>query len=205
MAGTTWNPADLLNVTLSNGNLRVTTTGSGNNGVRTIDLHSAGQYYYEFICTTWGPSTAVGFATAAANLSTLNTTSTGACYVAKSVGTIAFNGSNTGVALGARANGDIIGVALDVTGRQVWFRVSPSGNWNGNAAFSPGGSGGINISAISPPFYGLFCANGNSLVVTANFGDSAFTGAVPSGYTAGFPAGGDVVAGTAQARALILA
>src|SRR4249919_981653 len=198
MAGTTFNTADRLNVTLTNGNLTATTTGSGNNGVRTIDNHTAGRYYFEFTCTTWGPATAVGFANAAASLSTVNTTSTAACYVIKSVGNISFNGSISGIALGARANGDIIGVALDTTAALAWFRVCPAGNWNGNAGFGPGGSGGINISAISTPLYGLFCGNGNSLVVTANFGDTAFTGAVPSGFTAGFPAGADVIPGGTQ-------
>lgn len=198
MAGTTFNPSDKLQVTLSNVNLTATTTGSGNNGVRTIDSHTVGQYYFEFTCTTWGSASAVGFATAAATLSTVNTTSTSACYVSKSVGNISFNGSGSGVSLGARANGDKIGVALDLTNSLAWFRVAPSGNWNGNASFGPGGSGGIAIGAISTPVFGLFCANGNSIVVTANFGDSAFTGAVPSGYTSGFPSGPDVGGGRAS-------
>jgi hypothetical protein len=38
--------------------------------------------------------------------------------------------------------------------------------------------------------------------VTANFGDTAFSGAVPSGFNAGFPAS---VAAQAQARVMVLA
>ena len=91
--------------------------------------------------------------------------------------------------------GNIIGIALDRTARLIWFRLCPSGNWNGNASANPAtGVGGLTlntIAAASPLFstYALagFVASGD--VVTANFGDTAFSGVVPSTFTSGFTAG----------------
>jgi hypothetical protein len=95
--------------------------------------------------------------------------------------------------LGARANGDVIGVAVDFTRGIIWYRVAPSGSWNGSGADPATGQGGIMIGTITSvllPLYGLFCVNTNvAQTVTANFGDSAFIGAVPSGFTGGFTAG----------------
>jgi hypothetical protein len=198
---TTWNPADLLNVTLSGTNsLTATRSGSGGGGVRTLFSTNTGKYYFEYTCTTWSGSVGVGIANATANLATVGNTPTNACIASPSG--IIYMGSTTGFTLGARANGDIIGVAIDLGGRLIWLRVAPSGNWNGNATHNPGtGAGGINLTAISTgttPMFGLFGHNSIVSAITANFGDTAFSGAVPSGFAAGFPAPVTATAGPRQ-------
>jgi hypothetical protein len=102
------------------------------------------------------------------------------------------------------ANGDVIGIAVDLTAQLVWFRICPSGTWNGSGTANPAtGVGGISISSISTgllfPMYTVGASVGNN--VTANFGASAFSGALPSGFTSGWlGAGQPAMAGYLAAR-----
>lgn len=190
MANTTWNPSDLSGVALSDGNLTAKPTSSLGAGVRAVDRQRSGKYYWEVTATAWNAAQdqiGVGISSAPLN----SATPAGTCLLQKG-GTIFVSNVTTGVTLGARAAGDIIGIALDCDGRQIWFRVAPSGNWNGNAGFAPGGTGGISllsafgIANIYPELN--FISGASSCTFTANFGDTAFSGTVPSGYTSGFPA-----------------
>jgi hypothetical protein len=212
MANTTWSTTDRVNATLSGtNNLTVTTTAGG--GARTIDRQGAGKYYFEYTCTTVAVSCAVGVGNGIAVIAGINVTPVGTAAVGLTSGVIAVNNANTGSSLGARASGDIIGVALDDDNKLIWFRVAPSGNWNGSGTANPAtGVGGLSIAAISLdsrllPLCGWFAAVGSGDVITANFGDSAFTGAVPSGFTSGFPTGSPplVAAVPAIARETLLA
>jgi hypothetical protein len=64
-------------------------------------------------------------------------------------------------------------------------------------------SGGLDISAIiGTGIYALMAHNAQAPVITANFGGSAFVGAVPSGFIAGL---GTPAGAAAQARAIVLA
>jgi hypothetical protein len=192
MTNTTWSSTDKLNCTLGGTN-NLTVSGVTNaGGARTLDGLASGKFYFEYTCTTWTTNCGVGVANGLAVLSSVASQPVNAAFVQGASGNIWVNNANTGVTLGARANGDIIGVALDLTNNLIWFRASPSGNWNGNAGYAPGGTGGISIAAIKTysPMFGLFCVNNNAAqTITANFGDTAFSGAVPAGFTSGFTAG----------------
>jgi hypothetical protein len=115
------------------------------------------------------------------------------------------NGSTAGTSLGSlSANGTTVGVALDLNNRKVWFRKAPSGDWNNNSTHNPAtGVGGITIpTGTMVPFVtfgGAGGAAGN--VMTANFGASAFVGAVPSGFAAGWTAAAADVIGPSSAVA----
>jgi len=53
--------------------------------------------------------------------------------------------------LGLLAAGAVVGVAVDFVSDLIWFRVAPSGNWNGSIAADPAtGAGGFSINALSP-------------------------------------------------------
>jgi hypothetical protein len=130
-----------------------------------------------------------GYGLASINFSSFGSgNTTGATTVAKA-GNINVNNANpTGnPSLGVRANGDIIGVAIDIAAKLIWFRVAPSGNWNGSGTANPvTGTGGVDITSIvTGPLYPIEGINGVG-AITANFGASAFTGAVPSGFVSGF-------------------
>lgn len=186
MANTTWNPADLLNVTLSGGNLIATASGAG--GARSKEAVSSGKYFWEHTYTTINTnSIANGVALSTASLST---PSAGTSTILRINGNININGSYSGSTLGIISSGAAIDVAVDFAAKLIWYRIAPAGNWNGSGTANPAtGAGGLSIAAIATgPLYALF-SGGTSDKITANFGDSAFSGAVPSGFTAGFPAG----------------
>jgi hypothetical protein len=107
-------------------------------------------------------------------------------------GAIWSNNANSGRSLGTLASGDIIGVACDFDNDKVWFRKAPSGNWNGQVIGSqdPANNiGGVSISSYSATTLGpVVCFSGTSSeIFTANFGLSAFSGTVPTGFASGWP------------------
>jgi len=196
MANTTWNPADATsNIQFSGGNLTVTCdiAGATNGQVRATDRQITGKFYWEVKVTVWqdpnltGPGFSRGPGTL--NLSTATMAQTGVCQVIK-LGTIYLNGLPSGFSLGVRAANDTISIAVDGTARLAWFRVAPSGNWNGSATANPAtGTGGVNIASIGGggiPYYPFACLYGTGDSATANFGDAAFVGTVPAGFTSGF-------------------
>jgi hypothetical protein len=175
MANTTWSTTDKsAGITLSNANL--TATGTAAQSLRAIDRQALGKFYFELTMNTSNISPYVGLIDPSVMVN-VN-------------GTIFVNSLSTGIQLGVRASGDIFGIAVDLTNRLAWFRVAPSGNWNANAAYSPAtGTGGVAFTGgIGLPMYpwAYFNTAGN---IVANFGGSAFTGAVPAGFTSGFTAG----------------
>ena len=200
MPNTTWNPADKTNCTLTGSNL-VATTAAGGGGVRGVDAKTAGKFYVEYTYTTLNTnSIAAGIALFTTNLATL---ATGAAYAIRLNGNISVNNSLSGSTLGAISAAAVIGVAVDFTAQLVWFRKAPSGSWNGSGSADPAtGVGGVSISAIAGSLFPVM-GGSTSDSITANFGDTAFTGTVPSGFTAGFPAGGGAAA--AQACVMVLA
>jgi hypothetical protein len=203
VAGTSWSTTDRLNCTVSGaGNLTVTAfTAQG--AVRTIDKHSTGKYYFEYTCTTWPTQLGVGVANASAILGSLGSTGVNASLININ-GAVIVNNTTPQATLGSRGNGNIIGIALDLPSLLIWYRVAPAGNWNGIGTANPATpAGGVSISAIASalPLFGVCGTNTTSSPsVTANFGDSVFSGAVPAGFTVGFPAGADVVPVTAGPR-----
>lgn len=205
MANVTWDPAALVNgATLSGGNLTISGSGAGNNGGRATGNQSNGKFYIEFTYT-WSSASydyGGGFTTGAAAISPnptpgVNLDQSAVIYV---------NGSAVGNLGSGLTTGTIAGAALDLSNSLVWFRRGPAANWNNSGTANPAtGTGGISIPGSTTwfPFAGFTGIFGGQSL-TANFGDSAFNGAVPSGFTAGWPstAGGG---GAAQARVLVMA
>jgi hypothetical protein len=193
------NPATVASVTLSGGNLVATNTGttSTNQGAH-VDAGSgktSGKYYFEITMTTvsgGGGNLGIGLGTTASTYSGMggNATTGDMLFVA---GSLWANGSSLGLALGARINGNVIGVAVDLDNRKIWFKSVGSSPTVWNA--SSGGSndpatnvGGITIPAGTMAPFCTFGGGGGvaSQVFTANFGVAAFTGTVPSGFTSGW-------------------
>jgi hypothetical protein len=181
--------------TLSGGNLTYTHT-TGNGLARSTAQKNSGKWYYEITAvsgiTTGGSNSCVAVIKSAATDSDviLSGLSGGIVFKGSAIFANDVNTSlniNTGI-----ADGDIIGVAVDLDNDKVWFRRSPSGNWNGQAIGSQnpvGNVGGGSLSNYSAttmaPAAGFDNTGG---VWTANFGASAFTGTVPSGFTSGWTA-----------------
>jgi hypothetical protein len=185
-----WNQLDLsATVTLSGGNLTAS-FGAGGSGVRSTMSVSSGKYYWEF---AFGPSlqsnTVCGLATAAASLTGIPTTAAGSAIINGS-GTVNINGTQQGATglLGGFGSGGIACFAFDATAQLIWVRNGAAGNWNGSGTANPAtGTGGFSTAALTGSLFAYAGATTSSTAVTANFGASAFTGAVPSGFASGIP------------------
>jgi hypothetical protein len=195
----TWDAATVTAVTLSGGGLVATNTGttSTDQGVKVIAASgkTTGKYYFEVTCTLVdplginGPNRSIGIGTTGSTYTGMGNSATTGCAVYIS-GNIWVSGSNTSTNIGGLSTGVTVGVAADITGRLAWFRSSLSSNWNGSGSNSPGGAGGKVIPAGTIIPFCTFGGSGGTVgqVFTANFGASAFVGAVPAGFTSGWPA-----------------
>jgi len=212
MANTTWNPADKASqLTLSGGNLTAAANvASASGGVRTVASLTGVKLYFEVTLTSLGGGAVYpGIATGTASV-TSSPGGAGTVAVQSSSGNILVNGGASGVSLAAVTAGQIICAAVDLIGNMIWFRKTAAGNWNNNASNNPTtGVGGISISSVfgaTPAFgYSAFQVVANGTAFTANFGDSAFSGAVPSGYIAGFPTVAPPAVTSGQASVMVMA
>ena len=203
MANTQFNNADKSsNITLSGTPLVVATqTGTGLlGGARAVDRQLTGKFYWEGTFTTApGINTSIGLGTIAAPFnSPTQSVSSSTVYslgIASGVsGSVYRAGATVVTGLGAFSGvaGTLICIAADLTLTvpAAWFRVGAAGNWNGNAANNPAtGVGGIPLWGKGFPIYPMVWSGGQNDALTANFGDAAFTGAVPAGFTSGFTSG----------------
>ena len=183
----TWSTTDKVNTNLTNGNLTATGSAAAGSG-RASPGNSTGKFYWEFTFVNVSQtSTAAGFGSTGASLP-INVTAAGGTGLGGG-GAITVNGTNL-ASVSVRSNGDIIGVAIDLTGNLIWYRVAPAGLWNASGAANPAtGVGGFSISALTKPLVPTFyLSNAVGQAITANFGASAFSGAVPAGFTSGWPA-----------------
>jgi len=176
------------NVTLSNGNLTATHSNTtSNSGVRSASQQSSGKYYFEVTATqTTGTADCVGVITAAGTYTNLVTNGSN-CGVQYRTGAIWSNNVNSTLSGSNIANGNIVGVAVDLDNDKIWFQQFFG--WNGLALTSEDpatNTGGVSISSfsgttLSPAVGFAATASGN---FTANFGATTFKGNVPAGFSA---------------------
>jgi hypothetical protein len=190
----TWDVATASNITFSGGNLVTTSAGGGSDHgahVAAASGKTSGKYYFEVTVTTYagGADSGMGIGTPTSTYAGIGGSATVGDLVYIVSGGVWANGSNIGaIGFGNISAGKVVGIAVDMDNRKIWFRLAPSGNWNSNAAYDPVANiGGVTIPSGTMVPFCVFNASGN--VFTANFGASSFSGAVPSGFTAGWPAG----------------
>ena len=143
----TWNPLDKnASTSLSDGNLYLTPSASSSS--RATFGVSSGLWYYE--CTVGSVSTNTiifGYADSLHPTNTYpgtNTTGFGVSYYGYN-GSVIINYSSVAT-LSAATQGDIIGVAVDLTNDKIWF--SKNGTWMGTGTQDPNtNQGGIDISS----------------------------------------------------------
>jgi hypothetical protein len=202
MANATWNPADLSRVTLTGGNLIASVlNGPGVGGVRATVPQSSGKFYFEVVWAHNTTNITSGLSLASASVSA---PASGAVTINRSNGKIFVNNSDSGVSatLGGSVPDSVVGCAVDLSAQLVWFRVGAAGAWNGAVGGNPAaGTGGVSLSPVAGALFPMMAGQSND-AVTANFGDSAFSGAVPSGFTAGWPATSVIPASTARVMVL---
>jgi hypothetical protein len=193
-----YDPATATAAALSGSNLVVTSTGttSSDQGARGIPTmgQPSGKFYFETTITNLGAGGNVGcgICTTTAVYTSLGSNGAGGAEMFPASGNIWANSGNSGFTLGLRATGDVIGIAVDLDNRKAWFRKvngTPT-NWNGNATHNPATTvGGVTIPAGTILPSCTFGSTGGvaGVAFTSNFGATAFVGAVPAGFTSGFP------------------
>jgi len=198
MPNTTFNPGDVSSCTLSNASLTATNSvPSAIGGTRSVDKLIAGTCYIEYTLNSFGSNySGVGFGSLFAplangfnNSASQNTGTVGLCQD----GYVYVNGLRTGVYFsGVLVSGLVIGIAFNIDTGLIWFRIGAGGWWNNTASADPvAGIGGVHVQGLGRgfPLYAMAAVYGSGEQVTANFGNTAFAGAVPSGYTPGFGTG----------------
>ncbi|MBP1297415.1 SPRY domain-containing protein [Bradyrhizobium elkanii] len=188
-----FDPGSLSNATLSNANLTATRTSTSTGGAASTSYRSSGKYYFEFIVgASHGSTDFVGvMASSYGYFFAVNGNTGTGVGVWLGSGSIVSNGGPSGsLGASAAASGSVIGAAFDGDNERIWFRLN-GGNWNGSGTANPAtNTGGVAypVAAMAPAVafspYGSPTAGDN---ITANLGASAFSGAVPFGFTAGWP------------------
>lgn len=187
---TTWNSADsgagiLLSADLLTASENGTVVAAGNwRSIRGTTAKATGKCYVETTLNALTTGLMVGLMNAGAALggnagSDANGIGWQPAYGAT------YNGG--GVNPGTTSAGQVVGMAVDVDARKVWFYNPTTAQWNGAALASQNpatGAGGISIGGISGALFPAFSVyNSNSQDSgTANFGASAFAHPVPSGF-----------------------
>src|SRR5579864_3424055 len=189
---TTLDPATLAaNQSLSNGNLTNTATSSANAITRSIASHATGKYYFEF--TPAASGSIAGIAVGIGTASMINTDyltqipdSVGVGYGGTTWNGSGLTGTTTCPALVAA---HVFGIAVDFGATLIWVLdiTGGTGQWNANATANPAtGVNGCNFSAAvssgSGNFEAAVTCSVNTNSVTFNFGGSAYSGSVPSGF-----------------------
>lgn len=175
---------------LSNTNHSVASTGGQGGAVCTfLSTKSAGKYYLEFTTDVIGGG---GYGCGVNNGYSPSNTNGANVFPNNTNGKIFNTAGDTGKSLSKTpANGDVIGVAIDLDNHQAWFKnITQSSAWNGDGTANPAtNAGGVTIDGGSTNHLGyvpVSSTDNTGSKVTINGGSSAFVGTVPSGFTSGW-------------------
>ncbi len=184
----TLNPADkAVAITLSNGNLTATHGAFVSWGTaKSTTSHSSGKYYWEWTVTNLAIAsfTGAGFSNAAATVENYEGSSANGISIVTD-GSVYQSGSGTAT-IASSTTGDIIGLAIDIPHQTLWVRKN-GGLWNGSGGADPATNvGGVSLPSglASGSIFAGIEVQSSLDAGTANFGATAFTQTVPSGFSA---------------------
>ena len=185
----TFNPHDRHgSTTLSNGNLHANGTTTHEAQIRTT-IALTGKKYWEIEADTLNADAAfIGILKTNTDITTSNSVSLGTsadgysinCSTGSNNGKL-YNNSTNGTDLGTIANGDIISVAFDADTRKLFF--GKNGSWLGSA--DPANGTNPAYTASVGTYTAAVSVYTTSSLFKANFGQTAFSYTVPTGFDAG--------------------
>ena len=183
VTSTTWNPLDKsTKITLSNGDLTAAKNASGVGSVKSVIGVSSGLWYWEIkIDVNYNNEryNSAGIGSSSASLAVKPGDD------AHGYGYWGRDGdkyhSAVGSNFGAQYYNSTIGIALDMDAGEIWW--SKDGVWQASGDPSTGANPAF--TGISGTFYAMFGAYSNTNQATANFGATAFTHTVPTGFASG--------------------
>lgn len=184
-SGVTLDPVNIdPGYTLSAGNLKVTGNGSALGVARSTTSHTTGKYYWEVTLGTCS-NTIVGACSSTQVLTQyLSQTNSG---MGNQSGWLT---SGTGTLTGpANVSGHTYGVAMDIGNGEMWIIdiTGGSGQWNSNASANPAtntnGAGFPTGMTGGAALFAAITVAGSGDNGTFNFGNSAYAGTPPSGFS----------------------
>jgi hypothetical protein len=194
------------NLTLSNGNLTgfQPATNANDQSAMSLDAKSTGLFYFEGKltagCTGANSDRGIGLSLTSFNPQSHPTGVAGQAILYAS-GHIYVNGTQvlaSGITWTSASATYVLGLAVDLTHGYAWWTLDGT-HWNSTSVantptFNNTGGGGVSLSTITgsyplQPIYVFGCASGTAGDTwTANFGATAFSYTVPTGFTSGWPA-----------------
>lgn len=188
------------NVTLSNGNLTATTTNTAWQQARATLPQTTGKLYAECtfvnIGTVGNDKSEFGICNGAASTVAGNPFGQDVnAYMVFSHGDATggtfYNGGTPLTSGFNLVNGTVLGVALDIPNKKVWFYNPIIGKWNNDVLANQNpatNTGGADLTALIAANSTLYLAGGvqfntTSPVITMNGGSSAFSNTIPSGFS----------------------
>ena len=172
IAYTTWNPADIgSGLSLSNGNLTVTSSGVGL--TRTAISKSSGKWYWEVSADSVTTNMVIGVADGSANVGDYTGSNPDGWGLYGNHGVL-HDGAliDSGAGFAAYVQGDIIGCALDMDAQTIQF-------------YKNGAIEGTLITDLGTNMFPSVGAGDQGVQVTANFGATTFSYTPPTGFNAG--------------------
>ncbi len=181
---TTLNPLDkAASIVLSNGNLRATAGDVTWASVRATNAKSSGKWYLEATSINSTSNLVFGLANSTQSLASYLGDSNNSVGYYTGTGTIKQNTSVLATAASWASANDVAEIAVDLDAHLFWARKA-GGSWNGTGADPAAGTGGVSIlSGTLYPAVSVFTSVGPD-AIQVNFGATAFTGTVPSGFSA---------------------
>jgi hypothetical protein len=185
----TFNPHDRHgSTTLADGNLHANGTTTHEAQIRTT-IALTGKKYWEIEADTLNADAAfIGILKTNTDITTMNNHSLGTtadgysinCSTGSNNGKL-FNNNTNGTDLGTIANGDVISVAFDADTRKLFF--GKNGSWLGSA--DPANGTNPAYTASVGTYTAAVSVYTTSSLFKANFGQTAFSYTVPTGFDAG--------------------
>ena len=180
---TTWNSADKgSGVALSNGDLTTAYAGVGDNdqGIRNTLSKTTGKFYIE---STLHATVELlhGFATSTPCVQCPGGSNHASSWVLRGDINMMFDGANTSSVGTTPSNGDIMMMAVDIDAGKAWWGTN--GTWYDGG--DPGAGTGAHCTSVSGAiFVYQYNAGSRTETTTTNFGATAFSYTIPSGFTA---------------------
>jgi len=174
-------------ITLSGDLLTASTSSTSWNSVYATLPKSSGKYYIEVLHNS--TQTAVGILGSQETSTSgyAGSYASGVQYL--STGSMAIGGTNMSGPPSSAASGTLIGMAVDLDNKTLRFQFKPAAGVCGALSVSYSFATGLfptNPAAFLPVLSLQGPSSGTVRTATANFGQSAFTCTVPSGYKAGW-------------------
>jgi hypothetical protein len=178
----------------SDGNTTVTTTNASQSYNTSSIMVSSGKWYVECKPVSGGSEPEIGIFSKltganAGNNSQLSYNANGYAYRASNPGSVWYNGSAVSTSFSQYANGDIVGIALDLDNNKLYFSKNGTFGNSGNPTSGSTGTGAISIVAPTSTTLGAYgfaaneSFNDQNKVFSWNFGSPPY--AISSGNTDG--------------------